>query len=616
MPPESADAAPELPPLRKKARERPLLSPWGRKLRHLNGIAIRNISEKPVARPRGRSNDDASIAASWRSPSQILSSKEEAALTHSKSSSDLHFAAMAQQHAATPSNTMKGRRRRSTWLDLDDPLALQKMFEEAPTTRLPDTFFTLHHASLGENPIYISEIVSKSNHPNFRPFYLTDCGRAISWLDSVTVKVWVNTSKEDRFKLLLELELSLQALQFIGTSLENFRHPFPQNCVVFSLTDGVYTLLTDMPITASLHDPVQYKTKSHEELKDTSSYDSLMKLKTLEECIWDAEFTREKLSRNIENTLNREKDTIHTVRRVGQAKDDLHRIKAYLSLEKERLEVAIKQRDRLRKSLSARKLEVEKASEQRKNTERYLVEARIKLAECREMLKTADEGITGQQRRIITELQQIYPIESIPDKPLAFTICGLYLPNTEYEDQSDETIAAALGYTAHLVYLLSFYLRVYLRYPIQPMGSNSFIRDPISIIQGSRTFPLYPKGQVSYRFEYAVFLLNKDIEMLLSSQSIAVMDLRNTLPNLKYLFYVITSSGKTPIPDREWPIAPFRFLKNRTPREQQQQSNNGKLTTGIANKQPVSVSTSSVSTIGDFTYPRLHRERSLIGLQS
>lgn len=75
----------------------------------------------------------------------------------------------------------------------------------------------------------------------------------------------------------------------------------------------------------------------------------------------------------------------------------------------------------------------------------------------------------------------------MPNQTLAFTIRGIYLPNTEFEDQNDEEIAAALGYTAHLVYLLSFYLGVYLRYPIQPMGSDSFIRDPISIIQGSRT---------------------------------------------------------------------------------------------------------------------------------
>lgn len=121
----------------------------GRKLRHLNGIALRNVSEKPLLRPRGKSNDDASIAGSWRSPTQILTIQEEAALTHSKSSSDLRTTAVAAQLNAT--DTAKGRRRRSM-MRIDDPLSIQRLFEEAPSARLPDTFFTLHHASSGGMP--------------------------------------------------------------------------------------------------------------------------------------------------------------------------------------------------------------------------------------------------------------------------------------------------------------------------------------------------------------------------------------------------------------------------------------------------------------------------------
>lgn len=124
-----------------------LTTAQGRKLRHVNGIALRNISEKPPVRPRGRSNDDASIAGSWRSPTQILTIKEEAALTHSKSSNDLRAAAAAAAQL-NATDTAKGRRRRNT-LRIDDPLSMQRLFEEAPSARLPDTFFTLHHSSVG-----------------------------------------------------------------------------------------------------------------------------------------------------------------------------------------------------------------------------------------------------------------------------------------------------------------------------------------------------------------------------------------------------------------------------------------------------------------------------------
>ncbi|KAI5811113.1 UV radiation resistance protein and autophagy-related subunit 14-domain-containing protein [Peziza echinospora] len=661
MSPGSGDGGTGGQPLRKKDRGRPLLSASGRKLRHLNGIAIRNVSEIIPPRPHGKSNDDTSIAGSWRSPKQILSVQEEAAIQHSRSSSDLVSMSIAAQASSgsgggpPASLRIPGRRRRSTRVDMEDPLSMQKFFEEAPSTRLPDTFFTLHHASVGEEPLYISEIIKKSANPTFCPFDLLESGPAISWLDSVIVKVWVNSSDGDKFKLLLELDISLFSLQFIGTAIENFRQPLPQNCVIFSLTDGVYTTLTDAPLGARSNSASRYKIQSHEELKDTSSYDSLMKLKNLEECIWDAQITRDKLSRSIETILEREKPNIDAIRLVGKAKDDLQRAQTYLSLEKSRFENVVRQRDQLQESLDARKDAVAKGIEQRKNTEKHLVEAKIKLVECKEMLKSTAEGITGQQRRVITELQKIYPIEPIPEKTLAFTIRGLHLPNTEFEDQNEETIAAALGYTAHLVYLLSFYLRVYLRYPVQPMGSNSFIRDPISVIQGSRMFPLWPKGQVSYRFEYAVFLLNKNIEMLLSSQSIVVMDLRSTLPNLKYLLYIVTSSGKTPIPDREWPTAPFRLKAPRgihhrgdPPHNDNDNDNNNSTSTGHGSSgnygKPMATnnmasrivsagrtmmpgttttttttttSTSPVSSsiVGDFAYPRLHRERSIAGIQ-
>lgn len=45
-------------------------------------------------------------------------------------------------------------------------------------------------------------------------------------------------------------------------------------------------------------------------------------------------------------------------------------------------------------------------------------------------------------------------------------------------------------------------------------------------------FPLYPRGVDNTRFEYAVFLLNKNVEQILNSQGIDAKNLRNTLPNL------------------------------------------------------------------------------------
>ena len=171
-----------------------------------------------------------------------------------------------------------------------------------------------------------------------------------------------------------------------------------------------------MPIHVKPSEVPKHEGKIHEEMKDTSSYDSLMKLRTLEECIWDAELTRVKLSKNIETILDREKESTHSARKVGQARDDLQTVHGYLETESKRLESVLKKRNRLRESLEARRLEVSKASEHRKSTESHLVDARVKLAECEETLKSTVEGISGQQRRVITELQKIYAIEPVSSR--------------------------------------------------------------------------------------------------------------------------------------------------------------------------------------------------------
>ena len=134
----------------------------------------------------------------------------------------------------------------------------------------------------------------------------------------------------------------------------------------------------------------------------------------------------------------------------------------------------------------------------------------------------------------------------VPHKPLLFTIRDAVLQALSDDSKGEDpaTTAAAIGYVCHVVHLLSCYLSVPLPYPAEPQLSTSSIRDDISMmmmVQGQRTFPLYPKNSVQYRFDYALFLLNKNIEFLTSRHGLKVLDLRQTLPNLKYLVCVLMS---------------------------------------------------------------------------
>ncbi|KAH9454704.1 hypothetical protein MJO28_007712 [Puccinia striiformis f. sp. tritici] len=115
----------------------------------------------------------------------------------------------------------------------------------------------------------------------------------------------------------------------------------------------------------------------------------------------------------------------------------------------------------------------------------------------------------------------------------------------------DFIVSTALGFVAHLVQLLALYLAVPLLYPVNFLGSRSLVSDLVSRIPGPRSFPLYFKGVDRFRFEYAVFLLNKNIEQIMYHQKVVVSDLKHTLPNLKNLFLTLESSPITPTGENE-----------------------------------------------------------------
>ena len=63
--------------------------------------------------------------------------------------------------------------------------------------------------------------------------------------------------------------------------------------------------------------------------------------------------------------------------------------------------------------------------------------------------------------------------------------------------------------------MIAHYLEVPLRYAIRPMSSRATIVDLVNQqYQDNPEFPLYWKGSDRFRFDYGVFLLNKDVEQV------------------------------------------------------------------------------------------------------
>ncbi|KAE8380858.1 UV radiation resistance protein and autophagy-related subunit 14-domain-containing protein [Aspergillus bertholletiae] len=530
-------------------RERPWLFPSNRKLRHLQAISIRNLAVDPPSRTRGKTIGDEDIPNSFQSPSKILAQDASRPLNHSRSFTNLKSANAVGDKCINrepPPRRQLQRRNTLPWSD-PNPRTRQVKLEDITRSRMADTWFSMHCDKI-EEPVYVSEVVKDATNPSFRSFDLNICGPLVSRSDNFTLKLWVKTAAMEEYILLVELQLHLQSLQFLGKSLDSFHQPLPSNSVLFHFADGVYGNLTDLPpVWVPL--PVQAPKTSDKNALPTSSYDALMRLANLDECIQDALITREKLETQISSILESNQKALAVTSEASRARDKVALTKQAVVLERKQLRLTRKRKEELIASLRARREAMARGRQTQDRARSHLPDAQEKLHSSAKLLEKEAADSKGQIRRISEDLSAIYPIEPIPDKPLAFTIAGIALPNSHFIDIHRDAVAAALGYTAHLVYLLSFYLSVTIPYPINPYLSSSLIQDPISVSLPQRTYPLYPVN-VHYRFEYGVFLLNKNIEFLLNKQGLRVLDIRQTLPNLKYLLYVLTA-GTAEIPARK-----------------------------------------------------------------
>ena len=526
-------------------------------MRHIQGIIVRNLAvSSPSSRFRGKTIDDDDVPNTLQSPEKILAQNAAASIQHSRSFTDLKFAQSPGQLKYAADNTRaekadtKRIRRRSTlpWAGAN-PTIRQTKLEDITANKMADTWFSLHCPGF-EYPIYVSEVVEKAMNPSFEFFDLNSCGPTVSRLDQLTVKLWAKTAAMPDYVLLVELELSLRSLQFIGKTLENFHHPLPPNCILFIFPDGVYTNLTDLPPIEAVGFSRPSRTPiSSEGAQVSCSYDALMRLANLDDCIQDALITRDKLESQINSILEKNPEDLGVVNRTSLAQEKLALTKRAAAAERKQLRLSAKRRDELKRSLEARRESMKNGRLAQDKSRDHLSGALSTMTLNGGLVESNTKESTGQIRRIGEDLLEIYPIEPIAGKPLAFTISGLTLPNSTFEDIDKAAVAAALGYTAQVVYLLSFYLSTPLPYPIKPYLSHSFIQDPISMSLPQRTFPLYPIN-THYRFEYGVFLLNKDIEFLMNRVGLRLLDLRHTLPNLKYLLYVLTS-GNDELPARK-----------------------------------------------------------------
>uniref|UniRef100_A0A8C8IZI7 UV radiation resistance-associated gene protein n=1 Tax=Oncorhynchus tshawytscha TaxID=74940 RepID=A0A8C8IZI7_ONCTS len=393
---------------------------------------------------------------------------------------------------------------------------------------LLDTYFTLHLCLEDwiSRDFYKSEVIRDSLNPTWRSL---DFGMLPDLLDTsvscFVVRIWGGW--EEQFTLLIEWKVNLDGLRYTGQQIRS-RNP---NEIIFGLNDGYYASDFD-------HKDHSERKKNSLLLVDQSSVRnsysvfSLLRLHTAQRAIKQTQVTVQKIGKEIEEKLrttaacnDRKKVRECMQMRLGMLRGELERQRKVLGRE---TDLRQKERAQLQKKEEAFSTKHHSLGMERES----LTEQHKECTAKRELFLKSNAQLTFRCRQLLSELSYIYPIDANQSD---YGICGVKLPNSEdFQAKDDGSVAVALGYTAHLVLMISCFLQIPLRYPVIHKGSRSSIKDTITdkLSEKEREFPLYPRGE-RFQFEYGVYLINKNIAQLRYQHGLSTPDLRQTLPNLK-----------------------------------------------------------------------------------
>ncbi|XP_055493520.1 UV radiation resistance-associated gene protein isoform X3 [Leucoraja erinacea] len=375
-------------------------------------------------------------------------------------------------------------------------------------SHLLDTYFSLHLCDDIKifKAFYTSEVIKDSLNPTWRSL---DFGLMPDRLDTSVscFLVRILGGKKGQYHPIIEWRVHLDGLKYLGQQIRAHN----PNDVIFGLNDGYYGTPFD-------HKDLAEKKRTsllqvdQSCVRNSYSVFSLLRLHTAQRAIKQTQVTVQKVGKEIEEKLRLTASTT----KLKKERERLQLKILVLRNELERQEKALgRELEVLQKELLAFQ-DKEKVFASKRHClqveDTCMNEERKGCIAKRELFLKTNAQLNIRCRQLLSELSYIYPVEVNDQKD--YFMCGVKLPNSEDFQAKDEgSIAVALGYTAHLVLMVSYFLQVPLRYPIIQKGSRSTIKDNITdkLSEKEREFPLYPRGGEKFQFEYGVYLLNKNI---------------------------------------------------------------------------------------------------------
>ncbi|KAK9511035.1 hypothetical protein O3M35_005684 [Rhynocoris fuscipes] len=436
-------------------------------------------------------------------------------------------------------------------------------------------YYTLHLATMS-SPFYTSEKLESEN-PKWSELEIDSANGAAN---GVVIRLWVHGIENDR--VITAWGLYFSGLVYIGARLVGTDlSMLGPNTFVFHMHGGYFTgqhcfldahPVTPRTLTIQLDSNQVKPSYSVSLLSRLHSLQQTVRNRTaasvlLKEQIMSGSFDGERMAGNSSNKgreslalrrlMSKPTQSRPQPQQILAVKKEIELLKFRLELltqEKDRCELTVRQLINKKQDLSNENQvkstnlsemysSLHKEIENCKEYKRQLIEIKTQLSHTTALLDI-------RRKELMSELSIIYPIKQQSNG--MYTIRGVHLPNSEDFNGKDELmISVALGFVAHLVQMMAYFLNVPTRYPICHFGSRSKIIDHIidTIPDKDREFPLYFKGKEKLPFDYGVYLLNKNIAQLRWCCGLTTEDLRQTLQNLAALMSLDKKSHQSP---REW----------------------------------------------------------------
>ena len=431
-----------------------------------------------------------------------------------------------------------------------------------------DVYFALYTRSNRE-PFYVGDVLRRTCNPDWPPLDFSSLGsysfgnsQTVLSADSVIIQIWarkalrtdiaivgdeteldLDREDEKQFSLLVEWDVDFSGLVSIGGESHLQQFNFPENTILLRIGDDFYTaqqcLMSNNVVQLS-----SFSTMNEKFIKvlDSNAAECCSKEFIFESC------RAERLIRERQDEISAlekrlDQLSLHKVRmqivEIRQRISKLERVKRQQSTV---LQDAARRRDKLKELLFRRKSTIQTSSEIRNHEAPSLDATRKILNEKDNALLTIESVMNTKCVDLVFQLQEIYPLQTINDElclrniPLSQLLQRMQqVPN---DVKTHEDIATCLGHAAHLTMLLSRYLHVPLRYQIMPVGSRSYIIDEITTmpVHEPPYFPLFIQRAEKYRFDYAIMLLNRNIEQILNVLNEYEYATKDVLKNLLLIY--------------------------------------------------------------------------------